>query len=310
MAVQRPHPRIVRLELHHQMTLACRLLIPLPQHLGIASLRVIHVPRVAIPHAAALGQDEEVVAVQMHGVGGVLGIDEIGHVDADIGGFTGVVDVPLGVVGVGDVAAIGFKKDRVAEFEGFELDFSLLAWGERVRGEGMSLLVVGVEGRVVHEPLQAAIRVSSIGAVVSEIDVEIYRKVRVGHSWERVQWLGHVERVLGNSFCVSLLSRIFCEYQAHIVAAQIVIISLLRRRCLAPVCIFVVDSGKCIDLGMDRVVIGADGADVCAHEDGIRRRPICFNKDVSTLTCAQSDHVVVWLIGCDRYQVFAHIASV
>ena len=150
----------------------------------------------------------------------------------------------------------------------------------------MSLLVVGVEGRVVHEPLQAAILVSSVGAVVSEIDVEIYRKVRVGHSWERVQWLGHVERVLGNSFCISLPSRIFCDYSTYIVAAQIVIISLLRRRCLAPVCIFVVDSGKCIDLRMGQDVIGAEDADVCAHEYGIRRRPICFNKDISTLTCA------------------------
>ena len=72
------------------------------------------------------------MAVQMHGVGGVLGTDKIGHVDADIGGFTGVVDVPLGVIGVGDVAAIGFKKDRVAEVEGFKLDFSLLASEERV----------------------------------------------------------------------------------------------------------------------------------------------------------------------------------
>ena len=76
----------------------------------------------------------------------------------------------------------------------------------------MSLLVVGVEGRVVHEPLQASILVMSVGAIVSEIDVEIYRKVRVGHSCERVQWRGHVERILGISFCVSLLSRIFCEY--------------------------------------------------------------------------------------------------
>lgn len=132
MTVQRPHPRIVRVELHHQMTLVSRHVIPLAHHLGIASLRVIGVPYAAIPHAGALGQDEEVVAVQMHRVGGVVGSNEIGHVDADIGGFTGVVDVPLGIVRVGDVAAIGFKKDRVAEIEGSKLDFSLFAWGERV----------------------------------------------------------------------------------------------------------------------------------------------------------------------------------
>ena len=41
--------------------------------------------------------------------------DEVGHVDADVGGGAGVVDVPLGVVGVGDVAAVGFEEDRVAK---------------------------------------------------------------------------------------------------------------------------------------------------------------------------------------------------
>ena len=76
----------------------------------------------------------------------------------------------------------------------------------------MSLLVVSVEGRVVHEPLQAAIRVISVGAVVSELYVEIYRNVRVGHSCERVQWYRHGEIVLGVCFCVSLLSSIFFKY--------------------------------------------------------------------------------------------------
>ena len=75
----------------------------------------------------------------------------------------------------------------------------------------MSLLVICVEGRVVHEPLQAAVLVSSVGAVVPELDVEIYRKVRGGYSCERVQWLGQVERVLGIPFSVSLLLRILCE---------------------------------------------------------------------------------------------------
>lgn len=63
MTVQRPNPRIVRLELHGQMTYVSRRWIPLPQHLGIASYRVGLVDRVAVPHARALGQDEEVVAV-------------------------------------------------------------------------------------------------------------------------------------------------------------------------------------------------------------------------------------------------------
>ena len=116
MTMQRPHPRIIRLELHHQMALPRRHWIPLPQHLRIATLRVIKVARAAVPDAAALGQDEEVVAVQMHGVGGVVGVDEVGHVDADVGCVIGVIDVPLGVVWVGGVATVGFEEDLVAGF--------------------------------------------------------------------------------------------------------------------------------------------------------------------------------------------------
>ena len=51
----------------------------------------------------------------MHGVGGVRVADKVGHVDADVGGSAGVIDVPLGVVGVGGVAAVGFEEDGVAE---------------------------------------------------------------------------------------------------------------------------------------------------------------------------------------------------
>ena len=45
------------------------------------------------------------------------GVDEVGHVDADVHSSAGVVDVPLGVVGVGEVAAVGFEEDGVAECE-------------------------------------------------------------------------------------------------------------------------------------------------------------------------------------------------
>ena len=68
MTVQRPNPRIVGLELHGQMTHVSPIWIPLPQHLGIASERVGFVDRVAVPDARALGQDEEIVAVEMHRV--------------------------------------------------------------------------------------------------------------------------------------------------------------------------------------------------------------------------------------------------
>lgn len=71
----------------------------------------------------------------------MLGGDEIGHVDDDIGGCTGVVDVPLGVVGVGGVAAICFKKDRVAKLKGFKLGFvfALDVGEESLGGEGGEL---------------------------------------------------------------------------------------------------------------------------------------------------------------------------
>ena len=45
------------------------------------------------------------------------GVDEVGHVDTDVGGGAGVEDVPLGVVGVGGIAAVGFEEDGVAECE-------------------------------------------------------------------------------------------------------------------------------------------------------------------------------------------------
>ena len=187
MAMQRPHPRIIRLELHRQMTFPSRRSrrrsSPLSQHLRVPPLQVRLVPLDrAVPDAGPLGQDEEVVAVEVHGVGGVGCVDEVCHVYYYVGRGGGVVDVPLGGVGVGYVAFVGFEEDRVA---GWELDFfpSLLAWGER---SWISLLVVGVEGGVVHEPLQAAVVVSSVRAVVSEIDVQIYRKVCFGVRLERV----------------------------------------------------------------------------------------------------------------------------
>ena len=117
MAMQRPDPRIISLELHHQMADATMIYISLPQDLCVASGRICQVARFAIPRTRALGQNEEIVSMEMHGVGGVCGADVVGHVDADVHGSAGVVDVPLGVVGVGDVAAVGFEEDGVAECE-------------------------------------------------------------------------------------------------------------------------------------------------------------------------------------------------
>ena len=117
MAMQRPDPRIISLELHHQMADATMICISLPQNLRVASGRIIKVARSAIPNTRALGQNEEVVAVKMHRVRGVWSANVVGHVDADVHCIAGVEDVPLGVVGVGEVAAVGFEEDGVAECE-------------------------------------------------------------------------------------------------------------------------------------------------------------------------------------------------
>lgn len=61
MTMQRPNPRIISFELHRQMAHAIR--ICLPQDLRIASGRIIVIARIAIPRTAALGQNEEVMAV-------------------------------------------------------------------------------------------------------------------------------------------------------------------------------------------------------------------------------------------------------
>ena len=47
----------------------------------------------------------------------MCGVDEVGHVDADVCCIAGVIHVPLGVVGIGEVAAVGFEEDGVAECE-------------------------------------------------------------------------------------------------------------------------------------------------------------------------------------------------
>ena len=112
MAMQRPHARIIRLELEHDIPRVTGRIIRGLEELDVATLRVDLLDG-AVPLADALGDDPEVVAVEVHGVGGVeaeVVVDD----DADGGVCAEVVDVPLGVVGVGGVALVGEGEDGVA----------------------------------------------------------------------------------------------------------------------------------------------------------------------------------------------------
>ena len=68
-----------------------------------------------------------------------------------------------------------------------------------------SLLVVGVEGRVVHDPLQAA--VFTVATVVFEVDVEINRMVCIIDSRKWEQWHGHGKIILEDHLSVSFALR-------------------------------------------------------------------------------------------------------
>ena len=135
MAMKRPHTRIIRLVLQDNIPRLTRRIIHGLQQLHIAALRV-HLLDTAVPLADALGDDPEVVPVEMHGVGDVVA-EVVVDDDADGGVCAEVVDVPLGVVGVGGVALVGEGEDRVAAVG------LLDGRGVDVRG---GLLVVGSEG--------------------------------------------------------------------------------------------------------------------------------------------------------------------
>ena len=108
MAMERPHARVIRLVLQHDEA-RCAWGAALDE-LHVATLGIELVSDFAVPGADALGQDVEVVAMEMHGVGGgkfVLDNEADGAIVAE------VVDVPLWVVGVGEVALVGEDEDRM-----------------------------------------------------------------------------------------------------------------------------------------------------------------------------------------------------
>ncbi len=85
------------------------------------------------------------------------------------------------------------------------MGLSQIGGEEEIGRDWIGLLVIGVEGGIVHEPLQAAASVVRVcdTAVVSEFDVEIYLKVRFRDSRKWEQWHGHVEIILKGKFRVS-----------------------------------------------------------------------------------------------------------
>lgn len=113
VAVEGPHARVVRLVLQHDVA----------RRGGGARLHELHVPPLrvglvgdcAVPGADALGQDVEVVPVQVHRV---RGGEFVLHDEPDGGVVAEVVGVPLRVVGVGDVALVREDEHRVAGWHG------------------------------------------------------------------------------------------------------------------------------------------------------------------------------------------------
>lgn len=108
MAMERPDSRVICDVLENNIPRCgsgARL-----HNLHVATLSVLLVSDLAVPGSDALSQDVEVVPVEMHGVRGwELVLDN----DADGAVVPEVVDVPLGIKGVGNVALIGQDKDRV-----------------------------------------------------------------------------------------------------------------------------------------------------------------------------------------------------
>lgn len=109
MAMEWPHPRVICEVLQHDIPRrgsGTRL-----HELHVTALGVLLVDDCTVPGSDALGQDVEIVAVKMHGVGGREGVLDD---DTDRAVVSEVVDIPLGVEWVRDVALVGEDEDGVA----------------------------------------------------------------------------------------------------------------------------------------------------------------------------------------------------
>ena len=108
VAVQRPDARIIRRGLEHDIRGAARR--RRGQQLDVAALGVVRVrDRHAAPGPVADGLDEDVVAVEVHGMRGGDGVVD----DEAVGVGAEVVDVPLRGGGVGGVAGFGEEEGGV-----------------------------------------------------------------------------------------------------------------------------------------------------------------------------------------------------
>lgn len=135
--MERPHARIIRIVLQHQIPR--RILIFRPLHnLHIAARGGGVIRDFPVPFPLAFGQDEEIVAVEVHGV---VCADAVADDEPDGGVAAKVVDGPLWGEGVGGVSRGGEEEDGGVE--------------------------VGAEGDVVHVPEIEA------GGVRAEGNVEL-----------------------------------------------------------------------------------------------------------------------------------------
>ena len=108
VAMERPHAWVVCIILQHEVA-RCASSTRLHE-LHVAALSVVLVCDGTVPGADAFGEDVEIVAMKMHGVGGrerILNNDADGAVSAEI------VDVPFGVERVRDVALVGEDENGV-----------------------------------------------------------------------------------------------------------------------------------------------------------------------------------------------------
>ena len=109
VAVERPHPRVIRLVLQHDIAGVGR---GTGLHdLHVAALGVLLVDDRAVPGSDALGEDVEVVAVEVHRV--VL-CKFVFDDDAHGAVVSEVVDVPFGIGGIRDVALVGEDENGMA----------------------------------------------------------------------------------------------------------------------------------------------------------------------------------------------------